>query len=56
MRKLLDFKPQADDVLHRQISSKADLLSLDDMLPRAWITANYQRHESTSIAGSGLRG
>ena len=37
MRKLLDFKLQADDVLHRQISSKADLLSLDDMSPRAWV-------------------
>jgi hypothetical protein len=36
MRKLLDFKLQADDVLHRQISNKADLLSLDDPPPRAW--------------------
>jgi hypothetical protein len=31
MRKLLDFRLQADDVLHRQISSRADLLSLDDV-------------------------
>ncbi|MGP0024068.1 MAG: hypothetical protein ACLPKE_12030 [Streptosporangiaceae bacterium] len=42
MRKLLDFKLQADDALHRQISSKADLLSLDDMPPRAWINRLLQ--------------
>jgi hypothetical protein len=42
MRKLLDFKLQADDVLHRQISGKADLLSLDDMPPRAWINRLLQ--------------
>jgi hypothetical protein len=42
MRKLLDFKLQADDVLHRQISSKADLLSLDDMPPRAWVNRLLQ--------------
>jgi hypothetical protein len=35
MRKLLDFKLQADDVLHRQISNKADLLSLNDVTPSA---------------------
>jgi hypothetical protein len=42
MRKLLDFKLQADDVLHRQISNKADLLSLDDAPPRAWINRLLQ--------------
>jgi len=42
MRKLLDFKLQADDVMHRQISSKVDLLSLDDMPPRAWINRLLQ--------------
>lgn len=42
VRKLLDFKLQADDVLHRQISSKPDLLSLDDMPPRAWINRLLQ--------------
>jgi hypothetical protein len=42
MRKLLDFKLQADDVLHRQISDKADLLSLDDAPPRAWINRLLQ--------------
>jgi hypothetical protein len=43
VRKLLDFKLQADDVLHRQISDKADLLSLDDAPPRAYPP---QRHTS----------
>jgi hypothetical protein len=42
MRKLLDFKLQADDVLHRQILSKANLLSLDDMPPRVWINRLLQ--------------
>lgn len=42
MRKLLDFKLQADDVLHRQVSSKADLLSLDDVPPRAWVNRLLQ--------------
>ena len=42
MRKLLDFKLQADDVLHRQISSKADLLSQDDMPPRTWVNRLLQ--------------
>jgi hypothetical protein len=42
MRKLLDFKLQADDVLHRQISGKADLLSLDDVPPRAWVNRLLQ--------------
>lgn len=31
MKKLADFRDQADDALHRQISAKADLLSFDDM-------------------------
>jgi hypothetical protein len=42
MRKLLDFKLQADDVLHRQISGKADLLSLEDVPPRAWVNRLLQ--------------
>jgi hypothetical protein len=42
MRKLLDFKLSADDVLHRQISNKADLLSLDDAPPRAWTSRLLQ--------------
>jgi hypothetical protein len=31
MKKLADFRDQADDALHRMISPKADLLSFDDM-------------------------
>ncbi len=31
IQKLLDFRAQADDVLHRQISQRPDLLSLDEM-------------------------
>ena len=31
MKRLLEFRDQADDALHRQISSKPDLLDLDDM-------------------------
>jgi len=42
MRKPLDFKLQADDVLNRQISGKTDPLSLDDAPPRAWISRLLQ--------------
>jgi hypothetical protein len=42
MHKLLDFKLQADDVLHRQISTKGDLLGLDDAPPRAWVNRLLQ--------------
>ena len=42
MRRLLDFRLQADDVLHRQISGKADLLSLEDVPPRAWVNRLLQ--------------
>ena len=31
MKKLADFRDQADDALHRQISAQADLLSFEDM-------------------------
>ena len=31
MKKLADFRDQADDALHRQISGKTDLLGFDDM-------------------------
>jgi hypothetical protein len=31
LKKLLDFKDQAADALHRQISPQADLLDFDDM-------------------------
>jgi len=54
MRKLLDFKLQADDVvLHRQISGKADLLSLDDVPPRAWANRLLQECTSNRRAAAG---
>ncbi len=34
-RRVLDFKLQADDALHWQISRKADRLGIDDMPPRS---------------------
>lgn len=42
IRRLLDFKLQADNAMHRQISAKADLLSLDDIPPRAWVNRLLQ--------------
>jgi hypothetical protein len=48
MRRLLDFKLQADDALHRQISAKSDLLSLHDIPPRAWINRLLQECASQS--------
>jgi hypothetical protein len=42
MRKLLDFKLQADDVLHRQISPRPDILGVEDIPPRAWINRLLQ--------------
>jgi hypothetical protein len=42
VRKLLDFKLQADDALHRQISAKTDLIGLDDMPPRVWVNRILQ--------------
>jgi hypothetical protein len=42
IKRLLDFKAQGDDVLHRQISGKADLISIDDLPPRAWLNRLLQ--------------
>jgi hypothetical protein len=41
-RRLLDFKLQADDALHRQISPKPDLITMDDMPPRVWVNTVLQ--------------
>jgi hypothetical protein len=41
-RKLADFKLQADDALHRQISAETDLLGMDDMPPRVWVNRVLQ--------------
>jgi Putative DNA-binding domain len=48
MRRLLDFKLQADDAMHRQISARADLLSLHDLPPRAWVNRLLQECASAS--------
>lgn len=40
--RLLDFKLQADDALHRQISAKTALLTMDDMPPRVWVNRILQ--------------
>jgi len=42
VRRLLDFKLQADDALHRQISESAGLLGIDDMPPRVWVNRILQ--------------
>ena len=53
MKRLLDFKLQADDALHRQISSQADLLSLDDVPPRVWINRLLQECASPGMSAKG---
>jgi hypothetical protein len=50
MKRLLDFRLQADDAMHRQISAQTDLLSLGDIPPRAWINRLLQ--ECTSPGGT----
>jgi hypothetical protein len=41
-RRLLDFKLQADDALHRQISARTGLLTMEDMPPRVWVNRILQ--------------
>jgi hypothetical protein len=41
-RRLLDFKLQADDALHRQISKRTDRLGIDDMPPKIWVNRILQ--------------
>jgi hypothetical protein len=41
-RRLLDFKLQADDALHRQISKGSDRLTIDDMPPKVWVNRILQ--------------
>jgi hypothetical protein len=41
-RRLLDFKLQADDALHRQISKRTDQLGIDDMPPKVWVNRILQ--------------
>jgi hypothetical protein len=40
--RLLDFKLQADDALHRQISRRPDRLDLTDMPPKIWVNTILQ--------------
>ena len=40
--RLQDFKLQADDALHRQISRRPDRLDLTDMPPKIWINTILQ--------------
>jgi hypothetical protein len=42
MRKLLDFRSQADDALHRPISGKASLLDFTHMPPGIWVNQLLQ--------------
>ncbi len=42
MRKLLDFRSQGDDALHRPISEKVSLLDFSDMPPGIWINQLLQ--------------
>jgi hypothetical protein len=46
-RRLLDFKLQADDALHRQISKKSDHLGIDDMPPKIWVNRILQECAET---------
>jgi hypothetical protein len=46
-RRLLDFKLQADDALHRQISKRSDQLGIDDMPPKVWVNRILQECTET---------
>jgi hypothetical protein len=46
-RRLLDFKLQADDALHRQISNRTDQLGIDDMPPKVWVNRILQECADT---------
>jgi hypothetical protein len=41
-RRLLDFKLRAYDALHRQISARTGVLTMDDMPPRVWVNRILQ--------------
>jgi len=46
-RRLLDFRLQADDALHRQISKRTDQLGIDDMPPKLWVNRILQERVET---------
>jgi hypothetical protein len=56
MKRLLDFKLQADDVLRRQISAKADLLNLEDVPPRVCVNRLLQEctRKASGMLGTSL--
>jgi hypothetical protein len=41
-RRLLDFKLQADDALHRQMSKRTTRLDIDDLPPKVWVNGLLQ--------------
>jgi hypothetical protein len=45
--RLLDFKLQADDALHRQISKRPGRLGIDDMPPKIWVNRILQECADT---------
>jgi hypothetical protein len=45
--RLLDFKLQADDALHRQISKRTGYLGIDDMPPKNWVNRILQECADT---------
>ena len=56
-RRLLDFKLQADDALHRQISKRTDHLGVDDMSPKIWVNRILQecaeeRYETSRVSSA----
>jgi hypothetical protein len=48
-RRLLAFKLQADDALHRQISKRAGHLGIDDMPPKVWVNTILQECAETKM-------
>lgn len=51
MRKLDEFKLQANDVMHRQLSRTPDRLSLDDMPPRVWVNRLLEEIADQALEG-----
>jgi hypothetical protein len=51
--RLLDFKLQADDALHRQISKRSAHLKIDDMPPKIWVNRVLQ--ECAEKSGKDVR-
>lgn len=52
LKRLVEFRSQADDVLHRQISRTADLISIEDMPQRTGVGRLLQECAKALAAGS----